>query len=431
MFLVALQAATLLTQVAPALAQTAPPPAAPAPEPDKKVDGKALSAAYKEGFVLQTDDKQYRLKLGGYLQADGRFFFSDEKDKLTHQFLGRRLRPILEGTVFKYFDFRFMPDFGLGKALVQDAWIDLHFVDAIRLRAGKMKEPFGLERLQSATALTFVERGLPTNLVPNRDFGVQLHGEVADGTLASAAGVFNGVPDGGSADGDVNDDKDVVARVFVRPFKPTSVKLLHDIGVGFAISWGQRDGKLDTPEVPQLKTPGQATFFSYRTGATLAETVVADGPHYRVGPQAYAYVGPAGLMFEHVKSTQRVRLEARSGDVTVWSWQLAGLVVITGEHPTYQGVTPKHPVGEGGYGAVALEARYDELNPKGEAFAQGFADAKKSADRIRSLTVGATYYFNRNVEVQVDFSRATFVSGAKDGDRPNEQVLLTRLQLQL
>jgi phosphate-selective porin OprO/OprP len=39
-------------------------------------------------------------------------------------------------------------------------------------RAGQYKAPVGLERLQSASAIVFLERAFPTELAPNRDRGV-------------------------------------------------------------------------------------------------------------------------------------------------------------------------------------------------------------------------------------------------------------------
>jgi phosphate-selective porin OprO and OprP len=388
-----------------------------------------LNASYVpgEGFGLESDDGKFKLKVGGYLHADGRFFIGDEKDKLTHQFLLRRARPVIEGTVFKYFDLRFMPDFGGGKAVIQDAYGDIHFVPWARLRVGKFKEPFGLERLQSATAMTFIERGLPTNLAPNRDVGAQLHGDIAD-TVSYAVGVFNGVADGGSGDGDIGDDKDIAARVFIRPFKLTGLKILHEVGAGFAITYGEHHGKQDAPEVAQLRTPGQASFFSFRSGTSLADTVIAEGTNLRLSPQGYAYVGPVGVLGEYVHSSQTVRLDAASADVDIWAWQLAGTVVLTGEKASYKGVSPEHPVGEGGFGAIELSGRFGQINPSGNAFNEGFADLTKSADRATSWTLGVTEHFNRAFKLVVNFDRTTFTSGGKDEDRPTENVIAARLQ---
>ena len=42
--------------------------------------------------------------------------------------------------------------------------------------------------------MTFAERGLPTNLAPNRDIGLSIGGDVSEGLFAYQVGVFDGVP---------------------------------------------------------------------------------------------------------------------------------------------------------------------------------------------------------------------------------------------
>jgi phosphate-selective porin OprO/OprP len=142
--------------------------------------------AGREGFSLKSADGSYQLRIRGYLQGDGRFFADDQERANTDSFLLRRVRPILEGTVAKHFDFRIMTDFGGGTATVQDAYIDARFWPEAKLRVGKYKPPVGLERLQSGSELLFVERGLPTNLVPNRDVGAQIHGDLFEGAFRYA-----------------------------------------------------------------------------------------------------------------------------------------------------------------------------------------------------------------------------------------------------
>jgi hypothetical protein len=39
----------------------------------------------------------------------------------------RRVRPIVASTLFKYFDFRIMPDFGEGSAVLQDGYFDVTY----------------------------------------------------------------------------------------------------------------------------------------------------------------------------------------------------------------------------------------------------------------------------------------------------------------
>jgi phosphate-selective porin OprO/OprP len=205
-----------------------------------------------------------QLKVGGYMHSDGRFYLDDTGNRGTDAFVLRRVRPFLQGTVFKFIDFHLLPDFGEGKAALQDAYLEIRYFPKASLRAGKSKTPFGLGRLQSATDIQFVERGLPTGLVPNRDLGIQLSGDLAKKRLNYAIGVFNGTLDGGSVDGDTNDGKDYVARLFATPFQDSrSDHPLKNLGFGIAGSTGKQEGAL-----PSYKTPGQLVYFSYATGVS-------------------------------------------------------------------------------------------------------------------------------------------------------------------
>src|SRR5687767_14043930 len=112
-----------------------------------------------------------------------------------------------------------MPDFGGGAATLFDACIGLRPTPWLKLRAGQFKPPVGHERLQSATAILFPERALPTALVPSRDVGVQLHGVLWPHVLTYELGLFNGVVDGGNGDLDNNYAKDAVGRLFFTPLK--------------------------------------------------------------------------------------------------------------------------------------------------------------------------------------------------------------------
>ena len=63
-----------------------------------------------EGFTLQSGD--YKLQLRGYSQFDGRFFSGDEGPLAIDTFVLRRVRPVLQGTLGKSFEFlqqRFVP----------------------------------------------------------------------------------------------------------------------------------------------------------------------------------------------------------------------------------------------------------------------------------------------------------------------------------
>jgi phosphate-selective porin OprO/OprP len=90
--------------------------------------------------------------------------------------------------------------------VVADAYVDIRFSRGFRIRTGKDKTPIGHELLHGDAFVLFPERSLASNLVPNRDIGVQAQGEVWGGRAVYGAGIFNGIPDGtsGNADTDTN-----------------------------------------------------------------------------------------------------------------------------------------------------------------------------------------------------------------------------------
>ena len=224
--------------------------------------------------------------------------------------------PIVEGTLAEWIDFRIMPDFAGSSSSLQDAYANLRpFGPLAQLQVGKFKAPFGLERLQSATAITFIERGLPTNLVPNRDLGVQLWGDWNGGLLTYQLAVMNGVTDGSSADTDNNDGKDLVARVFAKPFQDTTIEPLQGLGVGVGDELGPRDRHAG--ELP------------HRRPADLLLVELAarqlDEDRLRISPQVYWYWGPFGLLGEYVLSKNTVSRTARGSDeddADIEAWQI-------------------------------------------------------------------------------------------------------------
>ncbi len=73
-------------------------------------------------------------------QLDGKFELNDTVP-VSSTFTIRKLRPTFSGRVGHYFDFKVMPDFGGGQTVVADAYIDIRFSRAFRIRTGKDKVP--------------------------------------------------------------------------------------------------------------------------------------------------------------------------------------------------------------------------------------------------------------------------------------------------
>ena len=389
------------------------------------------------GVTFGSADTNFAISLHGVLQADSRTFFNDNGLKGNDGFILRRARPILSGTVFRDFDFLFVPDFGGSVVQIFDALVNYRYNPALQLQVGKFKSPIGLEALVADRDILFNERSLATDLVPNRDLGVELHGDLFGGVASYAAGIFNGAPDysGTTTNADYEDNKAFAGRVFLQPWKTSDVTALKGLGFGLGGSYEVDRAATNTATglTPGYTTDGQQKFFSYSSG------VFENGTHWRLSPQAYYYYGPFGLLGEYVVSDQQVTKQAvgsppsASANLQNTAWEVSGGWVLTGEDASYNGVTPKHPFDprNGQWGAWQIVARYAGLDVDSKTFPT-FASPASSASSARAWSVGLNWYLNKNFRVNTSFSRTTFsgYTGATPAvPAQPENVLFTRLQL--
>src|SRR5687768_11710361 len=389
-----------------------------------------IVTATRDGLAVRSADNAFSFRLRGYVQSDARFFGANGPAVPgSSTFLLRRVRPVFEATAYRYFGLRLMPDFGGGQAVLYDAYAEAKPNPALNVRVGKFKPPIGLERLQSATDVRFVERGLPTNLVPNRDIGVQLYGDLAKARIQYQVGAFDGAPDAANIDGDASTGKDVVGRVFIRPFATDASG--PDLGIGIAGSSGTEKGTLTAPALGSYRTTGQLALFRYRADGTAANTVLAEGRRTRVSPQGYLYVGPVGVLAEYVRSTHNVRRATSVAPLTNQAWQLSGAWVLTGERESYTSITPDHPLDgsqRGGLGALELVARYGVLTTDADAFPT-FADPATQPRRARAAGVGLNWRLTRGLLFAANYERTQLDGPDAATARSTEHAVLTRLQL--
>ncbi|HEX7811940.1 MAG TPA: porin, partial [Burkholderiales bacterium] len=391
----------------------------------------ASVSAGKEGFIIRSGDNAYSIRIGGNIQLDSRWY-PDKTTPIggtTDQFILRKVRPIIEGVFYDKIGFRIMTDFGQGSTVLQDAYIEYRHSKAVNIRAGKYKPPIGLERLQADAETEFVERSLPTNLVPNRDLGIQLGGSVLSDTLSYQVGVFNGNIDNSTVDADTNDQKDYLARVFAEPFR-NGDGYFKGLGVGIAYGYGVQQGTATAANLPTYRTVGQQTFFAYETGA------FADGERARVSPQFYYFHGPYGVLGEYVSSKQKVTRSTNvQREIGSDAWQLSAYWVLTGEDASFRNPNPRRPysIGGSGWGAVELVARYAEQTIDDDAFigtaTTRLANPSVSARKASNPGIGVNWYFSRNFKIQVNYDQTSFEGGAPNGgDAPDEKAIFTRFQ---
>ncbi len=408
----------------------------------------ASVAAGPGGFTLTSNNNRWQISFRALIQADGRFWFDDTERPQINTFLIRRAQPYIEGRLPYGVSFLISPDFGGGTAILQDAYLGLDLLDALKFRIGKFRPPFGLERLQPTSNLSFVEFGLPTLLTPNRDVGAMVHGDLFSGFFGYAGGIFNGVPDNGSADLDADSQKEFAGRVYFRPLRALGTEALGRLFIGVATTFGRVSGNptntaLPNPALtPAYKTPGQISDFTYISAASgvtpsYSNTVVANGAHNRYGAYLYEAVGPFSLLGEYYISNQVVgRAGFGSIEVRNHAYQAQATFILFGADAAYDYVHVRTPVepSAGHFGALEIAARIGHLAVDSDVF-PNFASPTGSIRGATEGTFGANWYWSDNAKFVINWDHTAFQGGAKTptevaaGHREDENIFLLRAQV--
>lgn len=423
-----------------------------------------------KGFGLKSPDGKFEIKLRGLIQSDARVF--DQGIKGLHPYLGdtiaqqtdalkqthsaadnyvvRRARPTIEGTLGDKFGFKLTTDAGNGQSSLVDGYIDVNLDPAVKIRTGKFTPPVGLERLQSSADTKFNELGLPSNFLPSRDVGVQVSGDVFNKTLNYAVAALDGANDGQSGDNDTNTDKEIAARLFAQPFA-NHPGFLQGLSFGVGASTTDSRGANGNTGLASYRTSGQENFFSYRNDTSVTNTVFAEGDRTRLVPQFSFYNGSFGLTGEYLNESQEVsrvtgkgNKQHRSEQIDSNAWNVTASYLLTGEDASFKGVKPAHEFdpANGGWGAFELVARAGALSLDEDAFYDSkgvlggndsFAQATRSAQAADNTAVGVNWYPNGNLRVSLDYEQTKFDWGgggtAKNPeDREDERVLIGRVQ---
>ncbi len=388
-----------------------------------------VTAGYRNGFFLATRDGANEVRFTGYVQLDGRF----PMDTPTPDtFLLRRVRPTIDGTVAKHYHFKFQPDFGEGKTRLLDAFLDLgYFEDLSTTRLGKFKVPQNLEQLASSSNLTFVERSLVANIVPDRDVGVMMYGKPWKGAVEYSVGMWNGndraewLDRGKDSDVDNNEAFDFGARLQLQPLKNTNSFWLKGLQAAGWFNAGQEEDayKLGSGKsVLSYRTGPGTAFFKTYSGSSAVYAVRQDGLRTRVGYDAAWLVGPVKVTHDFVvTNTQLARQDVAEGpfirrNIPTTAWQIGASWVVTGEEASHKDIQPRNPFDprKNAWGAFELAARFSRLEVGHEAFdgpvnlsREGFA-AAGGASGASDVTLGVNWYLNNNVKLTLNWVHTSF-----------------------
>ena len=395
--------AGLLTLL-PAGPAPATPPAPPVQQQKPPAQPRGVEFRWRDHPQIRKE-RLFRVDFVGKFQWDARDPGDDPSDFENYEI--HRARIGIEGEVFNRVQFSLERELTERetvdptenkKSAWKDVYVDANINDAVQVRAGKFKIPFGLEQLTGISNLDFVYRSLSANyLAPARDIGVAVHGRFFDRGLNYWAGVFK--QDGENARSARIDgaDETVAVRLTGTPFRSVAALKNAEIGGAMTVS------ALDNVSVIPNGLRGRTVMSQY----VFYEPVFVKGQRQRYEIDADWYLGPVGARAEYTHV-----LDDREGqgladqdlaDARARAWYVSGSWVLTGEEKE-RPVEPKRKLG-----ALEVVGRYERLwfdSAGGEepALRNPRADAIfPTGEHVLSL--GLNWYITRWVKLQMQTIR--------------------------
>jgi phosphate-selective porin OprO/OprP len=378
-----------------------------------------LKGQYKNGFVLSSEDGQYKLKLGG--RITGRFTTLDSDHPSSDEFSLERARIETDVSLLDHYALRIQVEFSEDPKL-KDGYLDIHYVPWASLRLGQYRPPFTWENLQSHKYIDFAERSIAVNNMrqPSRDIGLMLHGGFCDDLIEYQLAVLNGT---GENKGDDNDAKDLAGRLVLRPFQRAGNGMFSDLHLGVSGTWGDQNTDFSSAS---FKTTAGTQFVDFTTDT------MHKGNRTRLGTELVWPVGPASLKAEWMRMwLDNFQLEPMKEDLQFYAWYVSGSYLLTGETKPLGRVVPNRPFdpSKGAWGAWEVAARYSTFHSDRDLFDLGMA---AGADRAEAFTIGLNWYLNRLFRVTFNYEHTEFdddlVIDGKTLD--DEDALLVQCQLE-
>jgi phosphate-selective porin OprO/OprP len=385
--------------------------------------GTDLKASWSNGLSLQSEDKSFKLKIGGRIMDDWAWFSQDDSNEVYYGNIQdgtefRRARIALSGTVYSYILFKAEFDFaGAAKAgkevAMKDVYMGIASIPVVgTIQMGHQKEPFGLEIMTSSNYHTFMERAVTSVFAPERNTGIRMQNAFVDEKLTLTAGVFRETDDGGRGTGD--GDYAVTARLTALPWANEEKGGLLHIGGAYS----------------QRSLAGDVAYES-RPSAHLAPEFVgvegtADAVSLIGGEGAFCY-GPFRAQGEYMMST--VDADA-AGDPSFMSYYAYASALLTGERYKYkkseavfEGVEPKMNFRQDGKGAGAWElgVRYAFLDLNDQDIWGG---------EMTDITVGLNWYMTPNARIMFNYVNSSVENiGAEGTDAGSANIFETRFHI--
>lgn len=374
-----------------------------------------------ERLEFQSQDGNFRWKVGGRIHADAVFIDSDNIDRGNATNF-RRARLEVDGTLWKVWQTKIQYDFtGSGRDGIRDMYIRYAGWDNAHATVGHFKVPFSLEELTSSNNITFMERSLanaPVSTLLSRQVGVGASTQFNDmftlhGMLYSTNGPAS------PSDETINEGWGIGGRGTFAPIND-GTRLVH-LGVAGTYMDANEDG-VSNLRLRQRPEIGFGTRI-VDTGA-LGGGINGVKDVTMIGGEAAFMYGPASLQGEYIVTN--VNRGSGLSSPTFDGFYVQGSYILTGESRRYSfgsgsfgNPRPNAVVGRGGWGAWELALRYSNLNLNDSGILGG---------KVDNITAGINWYPTGNLRFMANYVNVLKVN---DGPFANDEPSAFMLRAQV
>jgi phosphate-selective porin OprO/OprP len=385
-----------VTAAALAIEKAAPADAAPTAEQAVPDD---WNFHWDNGFRLDRNDGEFRLKFGGRIHNDWAYIHADDEidDALDSNGTGteiRRGRIVFQGVLWKNLEFKSQFEFassGDGSVSLKDMYIGLRNLGPVgTVRVGQMKEPYSLEQQMSSNDYTFMEPSLTGAFGPARSVGVLAFNPVFDERVLWQVGVFERTNPSGFSFADGTDWRVTGRLVAVPLYEDDGERVVH-LGLTYSHRFQDRDlmqrfrRRPQAHLAPRFANTG-STIPAENTDILLSELAIVWGQASFQGSYSHTFVDAA-----------------MGKDLNFWSAYAQASYFLTGEHRNYRlgggrfvRMNPRAQFNPatGDWGAWEIAARF------------GYVDLNDAAIRggeLWSVTAGLNWYLYPNARVMLNY----------------------------
>lgn len=385
----------------------------PSDMPAKPLDLKG-SVKFGPGFQIATEDDEYVFQFHNLTQIDGRFYEQGGQSDTRDTFGVPRQWFIFSGRLKKPYEYYLAINEGFDNLNLLDAYLNVHYWDALQFRIGRYKTPFTYEfyALPVNSLITPERSQFFNNFGLNRDVGMMLWGQVFEKKLDYAVGIFNGNRNGFI---DLDNGKDVAAFVNFNPFLGSGMPALEHLNFGGSLDAGQEFA----PQIPNRLRLNVPTVASAAIGVPFLifnPGVLDSGSRAFWSLHAAWYYKSLSLIAEWQSGYQQMAFNSAPSDRTkvgVQSYYVQAGYFLTGEQVTMRGqLKPKHDFdlrpGKFGLGAWELAARYNALDVSDAVFTAGFANPQNWSRTVSSIDLGVNWYWTQSIKTFMGWQHNVF-----------------------